>query len=663
MPTINNLNAILIRDLDKKFSPINAIMGKPGRGIVSIERNSGDGTAGSTDVYTISYSDGTTSTFEIYNGSDGESGADGVTPHIGDNGNWWIGETDTGIRAQGPKGNPGENGTTPHIGENGNWYIGETDTGIQAKASGDYIPLPATASADQIVAVQAVDEYGTVTETKAIPMPEEVYILGDGETLDDVPEGTKVVFDPNEEGTTERIRTYVTPQMFGAKGDGVTDDTAAIQAMINSGVPNIVIPNKSYLVDGIHLKSNIKIHGFGTFLVEGYSGEGNGNTCAIYADGISNVEIEGVKFEITTRVTYAMTILNSENISLRNIVINGNAWNDDGTVKTNGLVNGITFTGCKDIIVNHVIFDGTNAGGGLWLENCEVAKIENCKITHTSRGGIYIYNGNKNCLVVNNTLDYNMLNFTVSDGAIDLYGNNDNITVINNRVSNYGNATVSGCGIRIKSGSNNSAIDNKIDVSNEYSFAAILVQERNDDISSVSILQNTITLQADGKTLYFMRFDAPSVVMSGANVKNNVFRSLKTTYNANEVISLRTKMKNITIEGNSFFTDEEYDNTVSKVFIRTYELTDSYIENLVICNNILVGGIISLNSVDVAVVCGNIMKHAISSNRPIMLSNCSNAVIKNNIAKTTRTDIDDIVYDDGRNTQIVKENILINITT
>lgn len=27
-------------------------------------------------------------------------GADGITPHIGDNGNWWIGETDTGVSAK-----------------------------------------------------------------------------------------------------------------------------------------------------------------------------------------------------------------------------------------------------------------------------------------------------------------------------------------------------------------------------------------------------------------------------------------------------------------------------------------------------------------------------------------------------------------------------------
>lgn len=61
---------------------------------------------------------------------DGVNGKDGITPHIGDNGNWFIGTVDTGVSAQGPT---GENGVTPHIGTNGNWYIGSTDTGVSAK--------------------------------------------------------------------------------------------------------------------------------------------------------------------------------------------------------------------------------------------------------------------------------------------------------------------------------------------------------------------------------------------------------------------------------------------------------------------------------------------------------------------------------------------------
>lgn len=47
-----------------------------GRGIVSIARTSGNGAAGTTDTYTITFSDNTTTTFTVYNGADGaqESG-------------------------------------------------------------------------------------------------------------------------------------------------------------------------------------------------------------------------------------------------------------------------------------------------------------------------------------------------------------------------------------------------------------------------------------------------------------------------------------------------------------------------------------------------------------------------------------------------------------
>ena len=55
----------------------NGTDGEDGRGIVSIERTAGTGAAGTTDTYTITYSDTTTSTFPVYNGKDGA--AAGIT--------------------------------------------------------------------------------------------------------------------------------------------------------------------------------------------------------------------------------------------------------------------------------------------------------------------------------------------------------------------------------------------------------------------------------------------------------------------------------------------------------------------------------------------------------------------------------------------------------
>ena len=46
-------------------------------------------------------------------------GADGLTPTIGDNGNWYLGETDTGKPSRGDKGDPGETGATGATGAAG----------------------------------------------------------------------------------------------------------------------------------------------------------------------------------------------------------------------------------------------------------------------------------------------------------------------------------------------------------------------------------------------------------------------------------------------------------------------------------------------------------------------------------------------------------------
>lgn len=52
-------------------------------------------------------------------GQDGASGKDGNTPFIGENGNWWIGDTDTGVKATGEKGEKGEKGDTGANGKDG----------------------------------------------------------------------------------------------------------------------------------------------------------------------------------------------------------------------------------------------------------------------------------------------------------------------------------------------------------------------------------------------------------------------------------------------------------------------------------------------------------------------------------------------------------------
>jgi len=98
--------------------------GHDGVSVISIDKTSSDGLV---DTYTIFYSDGTSSSFNITNGRDGEQGIqgnpgqDGHNPviSIGANGNWFVDDVDTGIKAQGPKGDTGAQGIQGEKGADG----------------------------------------------------------------------------------------------------------------------------------------------------------------------------------------------------------------------------------------------------------------------------------------------------------------------------------------------------------------------------------------------------------------------------------------------------------------------------------------------------------------------------------------------------------------
>ncbi len=70
--------------------------------------------------------DGTWTKIGNFQGSEGESGADGITPHIGENGNWWVGDEDTGYAAVGKD---GESSTISVDESTGHLIIDGEDTG------------------------------------------------------------------------------------------------------------------------------------------------------------------------------------------------------------------------------------------------------------------------------------------------------------------------------------------------------------------------------------------------------------------------------------------------------------------------------------------------------------------------------------------------------
>ena len=93
-------------------------------------------------------------------GAPGNDGEDGETPYIGSNGNWWIGQTDTGVKAQGPAGANGTgSGTVTGV------KIGENTYAPDSSGLVDMSGMTAP-NADQLNGKDA-DQYMLKTDTAA----------------------------------------------------------------------------------------------------------------------------------------------------------------------------------------------------------------------------------------------------------------------------------------------------------------------------------------------------------------------------------------------------------------------------------------------------------------------------------------------------------------
>ena len=91
-----------------------------------------------------------------FDGQDGRDGANGITPTIGDNGNWYLGNTDTGKPSRGEQGIPGEIGATGATGQPGR----DGTNGVDGVS-----PIVTTSKSGSITTIEITDKNGTHTAT------------------------------------------------------------------------------------------------------------------------------------------------------------------------------------------------------------------------------------------------------------------------------------------------------------------------------------------------------------------------------------------------------------------------------------------------------------------------------------------------------------------
>ena len=134
----------------------------------------------SSTTVTLTKKDGTTKEVEILDGVDGidgqdgrngTDGQDGITPTIGNNGNWYLGETDTGKPSrgiQGETGAPGQNGQDGYTPQKGVDYFTPEDIESlnipdEPAKVGDIFSITTSSTSEQIFnAFGGVDEFEKV---------------------------------------------------------------------------------------------------------------------------------------------------------------------------------------------------------------------------------------------------------------------------------------------------------------------------------------------------------------------------------------------------------------------------------------------------------------------------------------------------------------------
>ncbi len=208
------------------------------------------------------------------------SGVDGVTPHIGDNGNWYLGDEDTGVAAkgvkgdtgpQGPKGGDGAKGDTGPQGPKGDTgakgdpgavglpglVIGSTrptagNHPVWLDISGDEVDTEGLgitgATVGQIAKISAVDDNGVPTAWEPVDMPagEKAWVLvADTVTEEDAVGDQWLIWNKDIAGNTfsySELIVKVTPKY----------------ADNNSHAISVVLPNnKNYWLYDSVLKNNI----------------------------------------------------------------------------------------------------------------------------------------------------------------------------------------------------------------------------------------------------------------------------------------------------------------------------------------------------------------------------------------------------------------------
>lgn len=378
----------------------------------------------------------------------------------------------------------------------------------------------------------------------------------------------------------------VTPQMFGAKGDGKNNDTKAVQSAIDFASKSdkyrtVFIPEGIYSVKDLRLKKNVNLLGTGeksVLLADPSSKTWSGILHCINLDSFT---IEGITFDGNKPIvpgsgkegTVNIWIDTCKNVNISNCIFQNNWYlgiciknSNTITVEKNKFLNldcGILTARepSSNLIINENLFDGAEYSEPISIYGMAKGYHENITITnnviknHTKGSGILlraaryvtIKNNNiENCCtgIYLSSITYNNEEYGVYDTTIE-----DNI--IKNTVCE---------GILIKNVNNSKILNNTIINAGTFSFYSQFINET--EINSNNIIYSSVSnLSPDMPYIGF------SMTLNGivnSNVSNNNISIEDKALNTNRSpISIGSgKVKS----NNNFFEDNNLDVEVTSVY-------------------------------------------------------------------------------------------------
>ncbi len=222
-----------------------------------------------------------------------------------------------------------------------------------------------------------------------------------------------------------KLRESKSVEDYGAVGDGVTDDTIAIQAALDaaSGSVELHFLGKTYITDPLTVPSNIVIHLHPSTIIKAKSGYG-ANDPVLYIASVDNVTIHGNGGKVLMRKAdyptsdqrHGVLLISATNVRIYDL--RSDDAGGDG------------------------FYVGANSGSGLWSENI---LLQNCYANNNNRQGLSITSA-RDMWVIGG--EYSGTNGTAPEAGIDVEPN-DGFIIQNVNIVNVKTSSNKGSGILV----------------------------------------------------------------------------------------------------------------------------------------------------------------------------------------------------------------------